>query len=100
MWQGEKGRETLGYMCMSWRELWEGGTDRQMGRVGEKEEEWIEEREKHKELCRETKKQIGLGGSKRRAVKEGKTADLAGLWCGNQWIVCGREKCASQVLHS
>lgn len=83
MWQGEKGRETLGYLCISWRELWEGGTDRQMGRAGEKEEEWIEEREKHKKLCRERQRDRLAGGQQEKGCEGRKDRQI--------WQVCGVE---------
>lgn len=42
------------------------GENRQMGRVGEKEEEWTEEREKHKELCRERQRSRLAGGQQEK----------------------------------
>jgi len=83
--KGERERERygLGYMCISWRELWEGGIDGQMGRVGEKERGMDCSEGKTKELCR-GRKRNGLAGGQQEKGCEGRR--------GRQiWQVCGVE---------
>lgn len=80
---GEGERGGLGYICISWRELWEAGTDRQMGRVGEKER-GMDCREGRTEELGRGRQRNGLAGGQREKGRGGRKDRQI-------WQVCGVE---------
>lgn len=82
---GEEGREAdgLGYTCISWRELQEGGTDRQMGREEEKEKRMD---------CREGKaEELGGGRQRNGLTRRQREKGCEGRKDKRIWQVCGVE---------